>query len=612
MKRAALFLSCIGPSILMATAAASADSTLQKPGLLFARPGDAGAPPFDLRASAPSKPAAGPRPGAGTLMQSTDPNGGMPPGRPAAGPEQRSPANRIDESALRFYASQNDAARVSMEIKRLKARHPSWEPPSDLFDEARDPALEQKLWDLFGEGRLDEIKSAVLDIRKADPTWRPSDKFVQEFDRAELRAQVAAASDAKDAAGVLALAEGHPGMLVCAEIDVMWRVAQALVETSEVERAQDLYKYILTHCSNSAERLATVQKAMELLPSSSVKALIALGQRRSTGGSEFESVRLDLVRRQLGAMASDPASEPLSAPELRNFEDLTRKNKQAGDAALLGWHSYAQKNWSAAAQWFKQAMDWERLPKAAEGYALALRQKGMILEAEAVAYEWREASPLIAKLFVEIVATAMTVPQPAIVEPERLARMEDVVGRIQSVNGAQALGWYYYNVGATQKAQPWFARSVAWEPNEATTLGLALAANRNKDRALFQKTLADFGSRYSAVAALKEYDKPDAPQGEPKGKNPAGGSRAGQLADAAVAQFKNGQYREALATLDERAKIAREDHGLGVLRGWTHYHLMQYDKARDLFAQLDKKQSTSDTQYGLYYSGSKFDTRYRD
>jgi hypothetical protein len=39
---------------------------------------------------------------------------------------------------------------------------------------------------------------------------------------------------------------------------------------------------------------------------------------------------------------------------------------------------------------------------------------------------------------------------------------------------------------------------------------------------------------------------------------------------------------------------------------------MQYDKARDLFAQLDKKQSTSDTQYGLYYSGSKFDTRYRD
>jgi cellulose synthase operon protein C len=125
---------------------------------------------------------------------------------------------------------------------------------------------------------------------------------------------------------------------------------------------------------------------MELLPSSSVKSLIALGQRRSAGGSEFESVRLDLVRRQLGAMASDPASEPLSSPELRSFEDLTRKNKQAGDAALLGWHSYSQKNWSAA-QWFKQAMDWERLPKAAEGYALALRQQGMILEAEAVAYE---------------------------------------------------------------------------------------------------------------------------------------------------------------------------------------------------------------------------------
>ncbi len=85
------------------------------------------------------------------------------------------------------------------------------------------------------------------------------------------------------------------------------------------------------------------------------------------------------------------------------------------------------------------------------------------------------------------------------------------------------------------------------------------------------------------------------------------GGQAAQLADAAVAQFKNGDYREALATLDKRSSVSKEDQGLGVLRGWALYQLNQYDKARDQFTALDKKQSSRDTQYGLYYSSSKLD-----
>jgi cellulose synthase operon protein C len=48
-----------------------------------------------------------------------------------------------------------------------------------------------------------------------------------------------------------------------------------------------------------------------------------------------------------------------------------------------------------------------------------------------------------------------------------------------------------------------------------------------------------------------------------------------------------------------------------VLRGWALYNLNQYDKAREKFSELDKKQSTRDTQYGLYYSGSKLDPLHR-
>jgi tetratricopeptide (TPR) repeat protein len=120
-----------------------------------------------------------------------------------------------------------------------------------------------------------------------------------------------------------------------------------------------------------------------------------------------------------------------------------------------------------------------------------------------------------------------------------------------------------------------------------------------------------------AVAALQTYDRAQSTTGKRGGtvkRNGGGGGgspQAGQLANAAVEQFKNGQYREALATLDKRASAAKEDQGLGVLRGWALYHLNQYDKAREKFAELDKKQSTRDTQYGLYYSGAKLDPLHR-
>jgi tetratricopeptide (TPR) repeat protein len=525
----------------------------------------------------------------------------------------REAASNVDESALRFYASQNDSARVAMEIKRIKAMHPAWEPPSDLFNVTSDPAVEQKLWDLFGEGRYDEIRLAVENIRKADPTWRPSEKLVQEFDRSQVRAQLITASDAKDAAGVLAVAEANPGMLVCADVDALWRVAEALVQTSQEDRAQELYKYILTRCPDPGERLATVQKAMELLPVAAVKNLMATARYRTDGSKTYEVVQLDLLRRQIGAVAADATAPQGSAAELKSFETLVKQKKLANDADLLGWYYYSLKSWPVAANWFKQGMDWAKQPKSAEGYALALRQQGQLAEAENIAYEWRNSSPLIAKLFVEILATALTQPNPAPVEETRLARLQEVVQTTKSANGGQALGWYHYNRNEFPMARQWFAAAVEWEAKETSVLGLALASHRSNDRVSFQKTLAEYGKQYPSIAALQSYQAPASKGGRRGGSgNRVGGSSvASQLANTAVEQFKNGQYKEALATLDKRSTVAKEDHGLGVLRGWAHYQLNQYDKARDKFAELDKKQSTRDTQYGLYYSGSKLDPLHR-
>jgi tetratricopeptide (TPR) repeat protein len=619
MKPITLFLGCV------AAAALSSPGNSMEPSRPRLAPSEQAAngreASFDLRAASPAAPVPrlGGAGGAGDVLSTAGRGpGGRAAQRPLAEREQE-PA-KIDESALRFYASQNDAARVSMEIKRIKALHPSWEPPANLFDEARDPASEQKLWDLFAAGRLDDIRAVIEETRAGDPHWRPSEEFVRKFERAEVRLQLVAASEAKDAPGVLSVAEANPDMLVCSDLDVMWRVAEALVHTGAPERAQELYRFVLTRCTDPAGKLATMQKALELLPAKAVKALIATARGSADSAKDIEGVQLDLMRRHIGTVASDATAEPVPPAELRNFEALVAQRKLASDAILLGWFRYAQKDWPGAAQWFKQAMEWERQPKAAEGYALSLRQQGQLKDAETVAFEWRDGDPLIAKLYIEIVATALTGAKAEAMEPERLERTEQVTDKAKSATGAQALGWHYYNGAAFQKAVSWFAKAVAWEQTETNVLGLALAAHRTRNQALFKQTVAQHGRQFPAVAALRAYDRKGSSRataarstrqvasraGAPAKSVQAGGTQAGGLAEDAVRSFKNGQYREALALLDKRGK-AREDHGLGVIRGWALYHLNQYDKAREQFAQMDKKQSTRDTQYGLYYSGTKLD-----
>ena len=54
-------------------------------------------------------------------------------------------------------------------------------------------------------------------------------------------------------------------LLTCSEVDVLWRVARAFLKTERPSRALDVYRYILTNCSDPGERLATMQMAEQQL-----------------------------------------------------------------------------------------------------------------------------------------------------------------------------------------------------------------------------------------------------------------------------------------------------------------------------------------------------------
>ena len=104
-----------------------------------------------------------------------------------------------------------------------------------------------------------------------------------------------------------------PSLLTCAYVDVLWRVAEAFANTDRMPRATDTYVYILTNCDDPQERVATLQKAIDVLPDDELPSLLALGR-----DDEFATVNDLLLRRRVSVTSRGPE------PRLEPIEDLTR------------------------------------------------------------------------------------------------------------------------------------------------------------------------------------------------------------------------------------------------------------------------------------------------
>jgi tetratricopeptide (TPR) repeat protein len=536
-------------------------------------------------------PAAQPRKEAGLKLQ-----------RP--GSETKAPAaagKAVDESALRFYASQGDTARVAAEIRRLKTLHAAWQPPEDLFNGSTVTIDEQPLWALFSAGRYDELREQVAVLQQEHPGYVPSADLSGKVVVAEQRQLIVSASDARDWEQVISLATENQDLLVCREIDVLWRVAEAFASTEDADRAIEVYRYILTNCDNPKERLATVQKASVALPAKSVADLIAMGKRRAGGGAEFDQVKLDLIRRSIGEVASGKGDDLPSERDLKLVEASARRGN-ANDAGLLGWYAYQRKEFGAARDWFVLASKASKDPKHLEGLILSTRNLGEPGEAEKLAYDGRNAGSMIRKAYIEIVATDMTGPKATKLQPDRQARIEEVVSAEQSALGSQALGWYLYNNGQFAPSRLWFERSVAWAPSEEAATGLAVAAQRLGDRKLAADTIAKYQDQYPTVAALARLQG-HAPSSPGVGRKIAGrsgrGAPTGYIKET-LALYEAGKYREAAAILDKYD--GRMPAGMKELRGWAHLNSQDYQEAGKIFAEIQKKSPSKTAEHGQFLS----------
>lgn len=442
-------------------------------------------------AAAPAPPAALPTPA-------------QPPAAPASAQSATSATAdpEVDDSALRYFLQQGDTRRAQAEMQRLHRLYPNWEPPANLFDpNAPMPSDVQPIWDLYGAGDYAAARKAIADRQEAEPGWTPPADLVAALDQVGERQRLLNAADVEQWETVLAIADSAPAMLTCDNIEVLWRVAEAFARTGSEQRAVDAETYIVENCPGAAPKVAALQKALDFLPLARVEALLARAVDPPASDPAFDVVRLEIARRQVSAANDDP-SQTAPPDALARLATAAQGEGGANDALLLGFYAYRHGDAQGATGWFLYALQRGGGAKAAEGYVLAMQDLGRQIEAEPVAFEWRNAARENMAAYLTAITTALTTGDAARIEQPLLDRFSKTVAEQRSPLGAQALGWYAYNAGQAEVAADWFSASLEWHPSEVAAYGLGLAYRALDDGAGFQDVLRTWVATFPRLPEL--------------------------------------------------------------------------------------------------------------
>ena len=430
-------------------------------------------------------------------------------------PETGGTPGMVDESALRYYASQKQTARMKAEIARLKRLYPGWTEPNDLETLQPSPPEEAPLWDLFTAGRFQDLRAAIASRRSVDPAWQPSEELARKLRRAEFRSSIKAAAEKGGGGGnaeeVVGLYRGDPGALDPSDVESVWRIADGLAATGATEDAFDLYKSVLDGSADAGARLATIQKAMSHLKMEQAERLIAMGRSSQEGVSEFEAIRLDITRARIAAFLHDEPAQTPTLADLNAFQAYARKSGDPGQTGLLGWYAYKRRQFREALEWFKLAIARGGDAMVAHGLAHTLRELNMLREAEEVAYAWRDRFVGNELLFIDVLERKLTLANPPFIEPARIERYAKVVIGSASGEGAQGLAWYAYNSCQFDTALEWFQRAVAWMPSETTVFGYALTLQRLKRQRPYLETVNRYDGLFPKVVDMLFREDPGGP-----------------------------------------------------------------------------------------------------
>jgi len=407
-----------------------------------------------------------------------------------------------DLAGLRYFAQTGDAERYQKEVERLQALYPEWEPPRNLNElrSVGDPLLDQ-MWAQFGEGNYAQVRRLIDERRQAEPGWAAPQDLLDKLAAAEARLRLVNASDLKQFDTVIRIASQTPGLLTCADVDVIWRVAEAFADKDRLDRAKDAYLYILENCTVPSERIATIQKAIAELPATDVDRLLAEEEQRAGSEDELEAVRSDLVRLKVSRSLRSGTSA--DAADLARLETMARDDNSAEDATLLGWYFLEQEEYAASDEWFQRAFRLNGSEEAAQGGALALIGLGKPGQAEEKLRPLWQASDDNRETYLAAVSAVLAERPVVEIGADAFAAFTQATSSAQDANAAQEIGWYAYEIDQVQTASQWFELALSWESDlEPAAFGLALSLNRMNDRARLSSLVSAWSARSTRIAEI--------------------------------------------------------------------------------------------------------------
>lgn len=525
----------------------------------------------------------------------------------SSGGAQVSPNDAADISALRYFASQNNLERVTAEIRLIRAKHPDWDPPSDLLSDSKGGDLEIPLWTAFAKQDFEGVRAGIAQIQQNNPDWQPSSDLLGKLTLAEASEKLVHASQDGQWGSVIDIAANNKMLLTCAYIDALWRTAEALARSDDAPRAEEAYRYILANCPKPEERLATVQKASQLIKSpDNIDSLIQLGRRLPNGKSEFESVRLDMFRKKIGAAAANVTAPTPNPNEIDAVAAHARTESDQNDQQLLGWYTYARKDYEQAETWFRMALLSGPNPKAAEGLVLTLRAAEKLPEAQDLAIQYAPLGPLNQKIMVETLTASLDDPKAPPLSVNDLAALAKGIDAAQSADGAASYAWHLFKAKDVSTAETFFRKSAGWKDNESAAIGLVVIARRLNQTAEYSALVAKYRQTYPKISEFDAMTQANAivtrayvgrtrfamQHGRDSGWD--------KNADAIAKTLQSGDYAQAVAMIDARKQAGRpEPAGLMIVHGWALYHSGDWDGAKRVFAQAAAKGHAEEANDGL-------------
>jgi hypothetical protein len=495
----------------------------------------------------------------------------------------------VDVSLLRYLAVRGDKTAAEAEIARLQALNPGWEPPADLYGQAKPTVDVSPLWELYGKQDYVGVREAIGRLRVSEPDWQPPANLLQLMEINETRAALEQASAAGRWREVIEAARANPQQFSCAQIDNMWRLAEAQARSGERSDAAGTYARIVRDCDDADHRYATLQKAKDLLGQEAMAELLPLEADRpktATQERRVEALRAPpKPQAAVATAAATPATPPrelnrlygrgATVEDARAAMDAAKRRKDNAAARKIGWVLHDDGLEDEAVEWFSLALAWRSEPEAAKGLATAYAAKGDLAGLESLGSRWPKiVSPMLADARGAALGAAM--------ERRDWQAVLSQTRESTSVDLMLPRGWALTELRRPTEAMLSFQRVL--HADDATP------AQRDEGAYGLVRSYISLELYRDAEGAMQRYGVAPEKVFE---------VRSELLAKAAIEAFAREDYPHALLLLEQRRSIAEPSRGLLLQEAWARYHTNDVQAAGRIFASQHRLLATKETAAGL-------------